>query len=108
MYFKSLFGDSENLIRLGTSTLYNVVSLRQQEYMFEIWNKTSFADGILHYVCLFLLSFKGHVNIFFRRGDETIHGLTSICFIWYQNALYVTKGIILLVIVDFYHNLILF
>ena len=40
MYFKSLFGDSENLIRLGT--------LRLQEYMFEILNKTSFADGILH------------------------------------------------------------
>ena len=65
MYFKSLFGDSENLIRLGTSTLYNFGSLRQQEYMFEILNKTSFADGILHnYVCLFLLSFKGQDNNF--------------------------------------------
>ena len=48
MYFKSLFGDSENLIRLGTSKLYKFGSLRQQEYMFEILNKTSFADGILH------------------------------------------------------------
>ena len=65
MYFKSLFGDSENLIRLGTSTLYNCGSLRQQEYMFEIWNKTSFADGILHmFVSVFLLSFKGQVNNF--------------------------------------------
>ena len=63
MYFKSLFGDSENLVRLGTSTLYNFGSLRQQEYMFEILNKTFFADGILHmFVCLFLLSFKGQVN----------------------------------------------
>ena len=54
MYFKSLFGDSENLITLGTSTLYNFGSLRQQEYMFEILNKTSFADGILHmFVCFF-------------------------------------------------------
>ena len=52
MYFKSLFGDSENLTRLGTSTLYNFGSLRQQEYMFE-------ADGILH-----MLSFKGQVNNF--------------------------------------------
>ena len=54
MYFKSLFGDSENLIRLGSSTLYNFGSLRQQEYMFEILNKTSFADGIL----LMFVSFK--------------------------------------------------
>ena len=65
MYFKCLFGDSENLIRLGTSMLYNFGSLRQQEYMFEILNKTSFADGILHmFVGLFLLSFKGRVNNF--------------------------------------------
>ena len=65
MYFKSLFGDSENLIRLDTSTLYNFGSIRQQEYMFEILNKTSVADGILHmFVCLFLLSFKGQVNNF--------------------------------------------
>ena len=48
MYLKYLFGDSENLIRLRTSTLYNFGSLRQQEYMFEILNKTSFTDGILH------------------------------------------------------------
>ena len=62
MYFKSLFGDSENLIRLGTSTLYNFGSIRQQGYTFEILNKTSFADGILHmFVCL---SFKGQVNNF--------------------------------------------
>ena len=46
MCFKSLFGDSENLIRLGT--LYIFGSLRQQEYMFEIVNKTSLTDGILH------------------------------------------------------------
>ena len=39
MYFKLLFGDSENLIGLGTCTLYNFGSLRQQEYMFEILNK---------------------------------------------------------------------
>ena len=78
MYLKSLFGDSENLIRLGTSMLYNFGSLRQQEYMFEILNKTSFVDGTFFtYVCLFLLSFKGQVNNFFRRGDETIHGLTQ-------------------------------
>ena len=64
MYFKSLFGDSENLIRLGTSTLYNFGSLKQQEYMFEILNKTSFADGILHMFVLFLLSFKGKINNF--------------------------------------------
>ena len=57
MYFKSLFGDSENLIRLGTSTLYNFGSLRQQEYMFEFFNKTSLADGILHILYLFV-SFK--------------------------------------------------
>ena len=50
MYFKSLFGDSENLIRLGTSTLYNFGSLRQQE----LKKKTSFADGILHmFDCFF-------------------------------------------------------
>ena len=65
MYFKSLFGDSENLIRLGTSTLYNFGSLRQQEYMFDILNKTSFAGGILRiFVCFFLLSFQGQVNNF--------------------------------------------
>ena len=77
MYFKSLFGDSENLIRLCTSTLYNFGSLRQQEYMFEILIKTSFADGILHmfvvfvfllllffFFLVFFLSFKGQVNNF--------------------------------------------
>ena len=52
MYFKYLFGDSETLIRLGTSTIYNFGSLRPQEYMFEILNKTSLADGNLHmFVC---------------------------------------------------------
>ena len=45
MYLKSLFEDSDNLIRLRTRTFYNFGSLRQQEY---ILNKTSFTDGILH------------------------------------------------------------
>ena len=57
MYFKSLFVDSENLITLGTSTLYNFGSLRQQEYMFEILNKTSFADVILHMSVFFSFMF---------------------------------------------------
>ena len=64
MYFKSLFGDSENLNWLGTSTLYNFGSLRQQEYMLKILNKTSFADGILHMFVLFLLKLKGQINNF--------------------------------------------
>ena len=64
MYFKSLFGDSENLIRLGTSTLYNFGSPRQQEYMFEILSKTFLLMKFYIHVCLFLLSFKGQVNNF--------------------------------------------
>ena len=64
MYFKSLFGDSENLIRLGASTLYNFGSLRQQEYMFEILNKTCFADGILHMFVCFFLVLKVKLTIF--------------------------------------------
>ena len=44
--------------------LYNFGPRRQQEYMFEILNKTSFADGILHVFVLFLLSFKDQVNNF--------------------------------------------
>ena len=87
MYLKSLFEDSENLIRLRTSTLYNFGSLRQQEYMFEILNKTSFADEILHDVCMFLLSFKGQVKKNFRLGDETIHGLTRYLFYFVSNVL---------------------
>ena len=68
MYFKSLFGDSENLIRLDTITLYNVGSLRQQECTFEIWNKTSFADGILHMFVCFFKVLKVTSTIFQARG----------------------------------------
>ena len=67
MYLKSLFGDSENLIKLGTSTLYNFGSLRKQEYMlymFGILNKIFFCWWNFTYICLFLLSFKGQVNNF--------------------------------------------
>ena len=64
MYLKFLFGDSENLIKLGTSTLYNFGSLKQQEYMFGILNKIFFCWWNFTYVCLFLLSFNGQVNNF--------------------------------------------
>ena len=57
MYLKSLFGDSEILIRLGICTIYNFESLRRHEYMFEILNKTSFIGTFLHmFVCLFVSS----------------------------------------------------
>ena len=60
--------------------LYNFGPLRQQEYMFEILNKTSFADGILHVFVLFLLSFKDQVNNFSDVVMKPFTVLHSICF----------------------------